>query len=131
MSDDRPPAGAEWQRTFRVAATFELVTGSGRLVVTPGAIRLEPSWITARLSGVKTLAHTAPEVTLVHARWRAPWCNTALLLSDGDVRVRAQPLSTAVGRLREALTAAGFQIADVESRGSFDDRGVARRRRAR
>jgi hypothetical protein len=102
------------------------VRGGGRLIIEPGSLILELDRMTGTLSGVRRLVHTAPEVTIVHARWLPPWFNTAVLLSDGTLRGHASTWFGARRRLRVALTGAGFDVTDIETRMSLDAKGVRR-----
>ena len=106
------PENARQPHTFKVATGKpDQGYGFGRLTVEAGSLSLHS------LPGTRLVTQTRGPVTLVTARFAPPWWRTAVILR-GDVGVFGAGLSS-IGqarRVRDAITQAGFEIDDRETR---------------
>lgn len=91
--------------TFRVAVSQAPFLGMGRLKISPGLVVVE-SWPAER----RLVVHSDPEVRLVRTRVELHWWRWSLVLRGeaGPFGVTLPPRSAA--EVREALTAAGFEV---------------------
>jgi hypothetical protein len=100
--------------TFRVGARIRTrrgpLNGGGKLTCAHGRITLTVGRLTRLLSPFSEVVHTGADVTLLKIRLMPPWCDTALLLQDGDAWAYAVTWFGARGRLRSALIEAGFSV---------------------
>jgi hypothetical protein len=90
-----------------------------------GAIVLETGRPTRWLSSISRIVHTDRQVTLLKARLVPPWCNTSLLLHDDKAYGYATTWLGARNRLRDSLTAAGFEVQELTTRFCLYDSSLA------
>ena len=110
---------------FRVGAEVKHVYGGGTLIVGPDAIVLECSRPTRAFSGVAQIVHTDRDVILVKPRLVPPWYNTSLVLHGKEGSGCAITSVLARQRLRNALTASGYDVREVTT--VFSLHGAGRR----
>jgi hypothetical protein len=112
MTPDR--GGAARIFTVATAKTPDQGQGIGRLTVEAGAVALD-SWPVVR----RLVTHERGPVSVVTARFAPPWWRTAVILRGrGPTGSYGAGLMSAgqARRVRQAITEAGFELVDLETR---------------
>jgi hypothetical protein len=107
------------------------VHGGGTLTISPGVLLLETGSLMRRVSRLRQLKHTDPEVVIVTARLVAPWFNVSIRLHGNEgVAVVSVPILVR-SRLHRSLAAAGFDVREVKTLTSRGRPGDAAQEQAR
>jgi hypothetical protein len=93
--------------------------GGGVLIVYPGALVLNPSWLSQRMDSLpKELRQTSPSVRWVRQPLFPPLLNRAVEFypDTSDATIRLRFTGRTRNTLRVVLAGAGFDVVDVTSR---------------